>query len=239
MKSLTQMEQEFKELERRVQKLKQAEKELCSLDVKGFESTTTKIKSKLKDLDSVDEVEREISSLREKIKEKIEDLSLEVERIIKTAIQEANKAKNSFWLSALQITRYDFLEFSSEYETCNFSFKDAMARILELKDMAETLSIPTPNEADEQSPKEKPIEETHYVILDVSRSATLKEIQKAYREKILEYHPDKVEGWSKPGKKVPEWVKKESDEMTKKLNEAYDILSDMKKRRRYDKERGI
>lgn len=61
-----------------------------------------------------------------------------------------------------------------------------------------------------------------YEILWVSKSATKEEIKKAYRKKAMQYHPDRNK-WDKS-----------SEEMFKKVNEAYDILSDETKRKQYD-----
>ncbi|MGQ9848314.1 MAG: molecular chaperone DnaJ [Bacteroidales bacterium] len=62
----------------------------------------------------------------------------------------------------------------------------------------------------------------YYEILGVSRNATKEEIKKAYRKKALQYHPDRNPG------------DKEAEEKFKEAAEAYDVLSDDEKRRRYD-----
>lgn len=61
-----------------------------------------------------------------------------------------------------------------------------------------------------------------YSILGVSRTATANEIKKAYRKLALKYHPDKNNG------------NKESEEMFKKISDAYSILGDENKRKKYD-----
>lgn len=61
------------------------------------------------------------------------------------------------------------------------------------------------------------IDDTYYEILGVKPNSTRDEIRRAYRKKMKEYHPDKFMD-------QPEWVRKEADEMSKKLNEAYEAL---------------
>jgi DnaJ-class molecular chaperone len=63
----------------------------------------------------------------------------------------------------------------------------------------------------------------YYNILGVSRSATEREIKQAYRKLARQHHPD-----VNPGDKSAE-------ERFKQINEAYEVLSDPKKRRKYDK----
>lgn len=62
----------------------------------------------------------------------------------------------------------------------------------------------------------------YYEVLGVSKNADAAEIKKAYRKLALQYHPDKNPG------------NKEAEEMFKEAAEAYDVLSNEEKRRRYD-----
>lgn len=62
----------------------------------------------------------------------------------------------------------------------------------------------------------------YYRILGVSRNATDKEIKAAYRRLAKEWHPDKNPG------------NKEAEARFKEINEAYEVLSDPEKRKRYD-----
>lgn len=61
-----------------------------------------------------------------------------------------------------------------------------------------------------------------YEILGVSKTASADEIKKAYRQKAIQYHPDKNPG------------DKESEEKFKEAAEAYEVLSNAEKRQKYD-----
>lgn len=62
----------------------------------------------------------------------------------------------------------------------------------------------------------------YYEVLGVAKNATDSEIKSAYRKKAVQYHPDKNPG------------NKEAEEKFKEAAEAYDVLSNPEKRKRYD-----
>lgn len=64
----------------------------------------------------------------------------------------------------------------------------------------------------------------YYQALGVPRNAAEEEIKKAYRKLAMQYHPDR-----NPGKE--EWA----NEKFKEINEAFSVLGDPEKRKRYDR----
>jgi len=64
--------------------------------------------------------------------------------------------------------------------------------------------------------------QNYYKILDIDKTASLIEIKKAYRKLALEYHPDKNED------------KDDAKEKFIKIQEAYEVLKDTEKRKKYD-----
>jgi curved DNA-binding protein len=62
----------------------------------------------------------------------------------------------------------------------------------------------------------------YYKTLGVGRNAKEDEIKRAYRKLALQYHPDRNPG------------DKKAEEKFKEINEAYQVLSDPDKRRRYE-----
>jgi molecular chaperone DnaJ len=63
----------------------------------------------------------------------------------------------------------------------------------------------------------------YYSILSISREATPEEIKKAYRKRAMDLHPDRHGG------------DKQKEAEFKKLNEAYEVLSDAQKKAHYDR----
>ena len=64
--------------------------------------------------------------------------------------------------------------------------------------------------------------EDYYSVLGVDRDASQEEIQKAYKRLAKKYHPDVSD-------------EPDAEEQFKKLNEAYEVLKDPEKRKKYDR----
>lgn len=71
------------------------------------------------------------------------------------------------------------------------------------------------------------LEKDYYAVLGVPKTATAEEIKKAYRKLARQYHPDSNQG---------DTVK---EAKFKEVSEAYDILSDVKRRKEYDEARTL
>src|SRR5258708_28892707 len=62
----------------------------------------------------------------------------------------------------------------------------------------------------------------YYAVLGVPRTASDDDLKKAFRKLARQYHPDVAKD------------KKNAEEKFKEINEAYEVLSDPQKRKRYD-----
>ena len=68
------------------------------------------------------------------------------------------------------------------------------------------------------------MEQNYYDILEINKNASPEIIEKAYKTLVKKYHPDLQKDSNK----------NKYEEKIKKINEAYDILSDSEKRKNYD-----
>lgn len=66
----------------------------------------------------------------------------------------------------------------------------------------------------------------HYAVLQVSRDAEPEVVEKAYRALCMKYHPDRAQ--------VEE--RERATRRLQRINEAYEVLKDPVRRRRYDAE---
>lgn len=72
-------------------------------------------------------------------------------------------------------------------------------------------------------------EPTYYDLLHLTPEATGEEIRAAYHELLKQYHPDLHNS------SQFQWVKAESERMSRSISEAYDVLSDEPSRASYDR----
>ena len=71
------------------------------------------------------------------------------------------------------------------------------------------------------------LKKDYYDILGVEKTATIEDIKKAYKKLALKWHPDK--------NNESEETKQDAENKFKEIGEAYSTLSDIEKRRKYDK----
>jgi molecular chaperone DnaJ len=71
------------------------------------------------------------------------------------------------------------------------------------------------------------LEKDYYKVLDVGKGASADEIKKSYRKLARKYHPDANKGDAK------------AEERFKEISEAYNVLSDEKRRKEYDEARSL
>ena len=70
----------------------------------------------------------------------------------------------------------------------------------------------------------KPMKTCYYELLEIERTATQKEIDKAYKKSALKWHPDKNQ-------------EQDTTQIFQNIKEAYDVLSDPNERQWYDDHR--
>lgn len=78
-------------------------------------------------------------------------------------------------------------------------------------------------DSDNTGANHRPVADANpYVVLDIPESASMDDIEQAYRRKISDYHPDKV------ANAAPE-LKQLAEQRAREINAAYDALQKLKK----------
>ena len=117
-----------------------------------------------------------------------------------------------------EIERGELLLENGEFDAAIYDFQSALRKNRNSKRANDGL-----NKA--QQKKREATMVDYYKILGVPRSATQSEIKTAFRKATIKWHPDRHRG---------EEEKKDAEQMMKKINVAYDILSDPQKKQMYD-----
>jgi len=226
-RDLTNKIQNLKDYESKIKKLKKFETYLQQLDIKEFDYDIISIKKKFQNPYKVDEIESNLSALKKIIKLKIEKLVEKTDNEIKKAVRAATKAKNSQRLSSLKALQEDFLEYSKDLGSIKISYKDAMNKIKDLYNQAVTLNAP-PEKKLETPPKTQIEKPNYYEIFNIKPNATQNQIKKMFKRLSLAYHPDTKKDTGVDG-----------DRKFRMIIEAYEILKDPDKRKKYDEKIGI
>jgi len=168
-----------------------------------------------------------------------ECLSIDVDNVSTNATLYCNRAAAAMKLKKYQEAVDDCnkaLEMDSQYVKA-YARRAACYTQLEMHDEAvrdfEKLRQMDP-ENDEHSRnlreaklnQKKAARKDYYKILGVGKDADENQIKKAYKKNALQWHPDK--------NSESEDSKKKAESMFKELGEAYAVLSDPQKKRRYD-----
>ena len=218
--------EKFKDYESRILKLKVFEQYFNDFDIKGFDYDIISIKKKLKKPDELDDLKIEISTLKKRISIKIENSINEMSKEIKLAIISASSLKDSERLSVLKILQLDVLNLYNSQFSEN-SFKSTLNRIDDIYQQLQTLKV-SYDKKYEKSISNEFDKSNYYQILNVKPDATQEQIKKMFRRLSLAYHPDTEEETGVNG-----------DNRYRMIIQAYEILKDSIKRKKYDKEIGL
>jgi len=219
--------QNLKDYESKIKKLKQFETDIQQMDMKEFDYDIVSIKKKFKNPYKVEEIESDLSALKIRIKLKIEKLVKKTDYEIQDAFHAATEEKNSQWLSSLKILQEEFLKYSKCFESVEISYKDAMNKIKDLYNQALALNVPSKKKV--ETPPQTQIEiPNYYEIFNIKPNATQDQIKKMFKRLSLAYHPDTKEDTGVDG-----------DRKFRMVIEAYEILKNPDKRKKYDEKIGI
>lgn len=133
----------------------------------------------------------------------------ETASILAKAIDDALRADNPLWITALRFLKEDLDDISHRTEAASIGYADAKARTVDLRLRAEKLKNPPPASQGRAGPQQTrqggtsvrdraygalgvdPNNADGYTILGVGRGAGKEEIDRAFKQKQLGWHPDK------------------------------------------------
>lgn len=139
-------------------------------------------------------------------------------RMSSAAYQRLAEQQNHTPVFVLAVGRRHWWWFGSHFYSTTEHYSDPL--VLKKVLMGGPLQRPHADASPPSSPSAR--REPHhgpYAVLGVGRNATLEEIKQAYRQRIAEYHPDKVASLGIELRRL-------ADEMTRKINSAYEELKE-------------
>ena len=152
---------------------------------------------------------------------KVQELLEMTEEMIRLARQADLRQQHSSFLLELEAeisaTHRRMTERGVDYQAVQGRLEAMLSRVRGLK-FAKV--VPARGRVDEG---------TYYDVLKLTPKASLAEIKMAYHNLLKEYHPD-LHSQSSFG-----WVRDEAEQMSKKLSEAYEVLSDAARREAYNR----
>jgi hypothetical protein len=226
--NLTNKIQNLRDYENKIQKIKQFKEDLKDLDIKEFDYDLISIKKKFKNPYKIDDIESDIQALKNRIKLKIEKLLEKTNKEIKNAKSVATKTQNLEQLNYIEILKEDFLKYSKlDLDSTDVSYRDAANKIKNLYNQAVNLDFSSEN-INGTPPIDEIEKPNYYEIFNIKPDATQNQIKKMFKRLSLAYHPDTEEDTGVDG-----------DKKFRMIMEAYEILKDPEKRKRYDEEIGI
>ncbi|KAJ3039653.1 hypothetical protein HDV00_011997 [Rhizophlyctis rosea] len=125
----------------------------------------------------------------------------------------------------LDSENYEALIYRGEARLSKEEYEPAMNDFQKAHNMNQQDSRPIEGYQKAQRLQRQASQKDYYKVLGVSRTATTRDIRKAYRKLSKEWHPDTASG---------EKTKEELEKKMSEINEAYEVLSNEELRQRFD-----
>lgn len=221
----------------------QARKNL--LEALKFDPENTQCKTLLKNLKKFDELKQKgnqefkAGKYKQAIDTYTECLQLDPEYRAYNAIIYCNRGAAYIKLKKTAEALADFnkaIEFNHKYAKAYFrraeikmeqeEYEDALRDFQQVKQLEHDYPGLKEKYHECQRLYKKASKKDYYKILGVEKKASLDDIKKAYKKLALKWHPDK--------NIASEEQKKEAEKKFKEISEAYSVLSDPDKRKKYD-----